>query len=98
MPKNSQGGIEPDDHDVFDYFQHVDQMEQGTGYCESEEFQAAYKLVMNRMEQYSGMNDEKGSESADDEKGSESADGDDDDDDKKSPTAKNNNNDIRSGK
>jgi len=86
VPKNSHGIVEPDNHDVFDYFQHVDQMEQGTGYCESEEFQAAYKLVMNRMEQYSGMNDEKGSESADDEKGSESADGDDDDDDKKSPT------------
>jgi len=86
VPKNSHGIVEPDNHDVFEYFQHVDQMEQGTGYCESEEFQAAYKLVMNRMEQYSGMNDEKGSESADDEKGSESADGDDDDDDKKSPT------------
>ena len=87
VPKNSHGIVEPDNHDVFDYFQHVDQMEQGTGYCGSEEFQAAYKLVMNRMEQYAGMNDEKGSESADDEKGSESSDGDDDDDDdKKSPT------------
>ena len=96
VPKNSHGIVEPDNHDVFDYFRHVDQMEQGTGYCGSEEFQAAYKLVMNRMEQYSGMNDEKGSESADDEKGSESADDekgsesadgdDDDDDDKKSPT------------
>ena len=58
VPKNSHGIVEPDNHDVFYYFLYVDQMEQGTGYCGSEEFQAAYKLVMNRMEQYSGMNDE----------------------------------------
>ena len=33
VPKNSEGGIEPDNNNVFDFFAHLDEMKQGTGYC-----------------------------------------------------------------
>ena len=50
VPKNSEGEIEPDNHHVFDYFAHVDEMEQGKGYCGSEQFQEAYTIAQNRLE------------------------------------------------
>ena len=50
VPKNSEGEIEPDNNNVFDYFAHVDEMEQGKGFCGSEQFQEAYTIAQNRME------------------------------------------------
>ena len=51
VPKNSEGEIGPDNHNVFSFWDYVEEMTNGTGYCGSVQFQAAYNLVMNRLEQ-----------------------------------------------
>ena len=56
VPKNSNGIVAHDNHNVFDFFAHVDEMElgvgHGEGYCGSEQFQAAYKFAINRIEKH----------------------------------------------
>jgi len=63
VPKNSEGVVVEDDISVFDFCDHVDEIERavdGEGYCGSAQFQAAFILANNRMEQNLTMLDEKG--------------------------------------
>jgi len=63
VPKNSEGVVVEDDISVFDFCDHVDEIERavdGEGFCGSAQFQAAFILANNRMEQNLTMLDEKG--------------------------------------
>jgi len=63
VPKNDEGVIVEDNQSVFDFCTHIDEIERAieraVGYCGLAQFQAAYTLAINRMEQYFAMNDEK---------------------------------------
>ena len=59
VPKNDEGVIVEDNQSVFDFCTHIDEIERAVGYCGSAQFQAAYTLAINRMEQYFAMNAEK---------------------------------------
>ena len=59
VPKNDEGVIVEDNRSVFDFYTHSDEIESAVGYCGSAQFQAAYTLAINRMEQYFAMNTEK---------------------------------------
>ena len=59
VPKNDEGVIVEDNQSVFDFYTHGDEIESKVGYCGSAQFQAAYKLAINWMEQYFAMNAEK---------------------------------------
>ena len=64
VPKNDKGKVEHDNHTVFEFVRHVEEMEKVEGYCGSEQFQAAYKLASRRMEQSLEMDDSSLSPSA----------------------------------
>ena len=59
VPKNDEGVIVEDNQSVFDFYTHSDEIERAVGYCGSAQFQAAYTLAINRVEQYFAMNAEK---------------------------------------
>ena len=59
VPKNGEGVVVEDNISVFDFCAHSDEIESKVGYCGSAQFQAAYTLAINRMEQYFAMNSEK---------------------------------------
>jgi hypothetical protein len=55
VQKNDEGVIVEDNQSVFDFYIHA-----GEGYCGSAQFQAAYTLANNLMEQHLAIIDEKG--------------------------------------
>ena len=51
LKKNDINGDLVEKGMIFDFFDHIHEMESGTGYCSSTEFQHAFKIAMARMEE-----------------------------------------------
>lgn len=51
LKKNDINGDLVEKGVIFDFFDHMNEMESGTGYCSSTEFQHAFKIAMARMEE-----------------------------------------------
>lgn len=59
LKKNDSGDL-MDDGTIFDFFDHMLEMESGEGYCSSTEFQHAFKIAIARMEMAEVMIEESG--------------------------------------